>query len=251
MADLTTFALSDIIEMLAAQDGFNVACEGIDDEVYGLLIAGDKTLTNFLQQHMGPLNFQVIDGDPIRVVRRAVNDDLVIDLEVSQADCIVKQSGNGASSPAILFDRQDVSTIPRDVEIQYYDPDRVFAVTTQLAHNEAAPKANPKVSIALDLCLSADQARAIALEYLFRMWARPLELNYELPDLRIEPGDVHRVTCDQGVFVVLVQQATYTPDRTTVIKATALQQRSGYSISGGTSDSDIGLDQFAAWLLSN
>lgn len=249
MTALSTFAVADVITKLADKLDYNVEIDGIDDNCYGLLISADKSFVSFLSQHSGPLNFQVLDGDPIRIVRRAVDSDLVIDLEIAEADCI---SRNGA--PAIQFQRDDQVMIPRQVEIQYYDPDRQFAITSQFARDPGQPATNSWLSATLDFVLSADQARQIAFDWLFRMKQQQLTLAFEHNDIRIEPGDVLRITADQGIYTVLVTQATITKARTVMVSAVALLTSRGNAVTGGTASPTVNpntADDYVAWFVSS
>jgi len=232
-ADAGKFYLAWILETLADQDGINLACENIDDQVFGFFIASDKSLAQVLTDHKGAFNYQIVDGDPIRVVRREVNDDLSIDFEIAQADC--KNRGNG--QPVIQLKRVDPATLPREVELQYVDPDRAYATNTQVARHFAAPRTNAKVTVAIDFVISGDQARALAYDLLYRIWSQQLSLAFEVDDLRIEPGDTVRVTCDQGVFTCLVQENNYdSKNKTNQVQATVLLTSKGVTVASGSAD---------------
>ncbi len=129
-APATTFTLLEILLRLADQENVNLEVDGIEDEVYGLVITADKSFAQFLSQHKGPFNFQIVDGDPIRIIRRAIGDDLEIDYTINQTDCIARQG-----LPALQFQKTDPETIPGQIELQYIDPAREFTVTTQYANH--------------------------------------------------------------------------------------------------------------------
>jgi len=224
---MITFGFGVIVEALAADEGLNAQVEGMDDVVaFGLVISSDKTFTQFAQQHSAPYGFQIIDGDPIRLVRRAVNDALVIDYEIDETDCIRR-----GQAPAVAFSRVDPTSLPRQVEIQYIDPDRNYATTTQVARHTAAPRTNTQLSVSIDFIISAQQARDMAFHLLYRIWSQQLILGFEHPDLSIEPGDTIRLTTSQGVFVILVASQTLNfPQRTNSIKATILLASKGTTI---------------------
>src|ERR1043165_2689384 len=111
---LKTFSVGWIIERFAAEKGVSLVTENIDDLCYGMVVSSDKTLNQFLTQHSAPYNYQIVDGDPIRLVRRKVNSDLVINVEIDEADCIRR-----GDAPAVKLTRREPSTLPRQVEIQY------------------------------------------------------------------------------------------------------------------------------------
>jgi hypothetical protein len=231
-APTTTFGVADIMIALAEQQGINLQVDGIDDVCSGCVIAADKNLNRFLADHSTPYNYLILDGDPIRVMRRAINADLVIDYEIDQTDCIVRSAG-----AVIGFKRTDPSALPRAVEIQYTDPDRLFATSTQVARHPGAPTTNASSSYALDFIINGDLARVMAFDTLYRIWSQQLAVSFEHGDLTIETGDVVRLTCDQGVFTLLVQEVTYTVQRTVIVQAIALLTSAGISIAAGQPDS--------------
>jgi hypothetical protein len=225
---LSTLNVSDVFQKIADQQGISIVVEGIDDVCYGLVVTADKSLVNILTQHRQPYNYQIIDGVPIRVVRRAINSDLVIDYNITQTECIVR--GNG---PAVTFQRVDISQLPRQVEIQYTDPDRDYATTTQIARHTAAPTTTVVATAALDFVISGTDARKMAFDMLYRAWAQQLSVVFEHGDITIEPGDVVKLTCDQGTFTVLVNEATYTKARTILVTASVLLASSEITIAPG------------------
>lgn len=262
----TTFTVSDIIYKLAEQENVNVEISGIDDTCYGLVISADKSFGGFLAQHSGPFNYQTIDGDPIRIVRRAIGDDLVIDYEINQTECISRQG-----APAVAFRKADPETLPGQIELQYIDPDREFSITTQYAKHRyqkqssrgaaddltsstsAATNTRISSSVPVDFILSADQARTIAYDYLYRIWSQQLSVQFEHVDLSIEPGDTVQLTTDQGIFTVLVQESTITKARSNLITATVLLASSGVTVTGGTADPYVPPNEAADnanWLLT-
>lgn len=244
-----TFALSDIIEIIGGSSiprgaGLSISCQNIDDVCFGCVVSQEKTFAQFLQQHSGPYNFQAFDrGSSIIVKRVPVNDDLAIDLEINESECIRRNDG-----PSVQFVRVDPASLPRSVEIQYIGPDRAYAVNTQIATYHAAPKSCGPLSVPIDFIISADQAREMAFDYLYRLWAQQVGLVFEHPDTRIEPGDVLSVTAGTRIFQVLVQQQTLTHHRTSMVTATALLASRGITIAGGSTDAASSFDEFAAWL---
>ncbi len=237
MADLSTFLLSDIIELIGNAAvprgaGLDVSCDGIDDEVFGCVVSDEKTYSNFLQQHKGVYNFQILDGGAGNVItcrRVPVGDDLAVDLDIDEGDCIRR-----GESPHIQFVRSDPVSLPRSIEIQYSDPDRGYAISTQNATYHSAPRTNGMLSLPIDFVISADQARALAFDYLYRIWGNQIGLAFEHPDTRIEPGDVINITAGSRIYTCLVQEQTLTRDRTSMVKATALLTSRGIIIPGQT-----------------
>lgn len=265
-APATTFTVSDIIYKLAEQESVNIDISGIDDTCYGLVISSDKSFGGFLAQHSGPFNYQTVDGDPIRIIRRSVDDDLVIDYEINQTDCVTRKG-----APAVIFRRVDPETLPGQIELQYIDPDREFSFSTQYAKHRyqkqssrgaaddltsatsAATNTRISSSVQVDFILSADQARAMAYDYLYRIWSQQLSVQFEHIDLSIEPGDTIQLTADQGIFTLLVVESTITNARTNLIIATVLLASTGVSVTGGSADPYVQPNEAADnanWLLT-
>jgi hypothetical protein len=245
-APITTFGVADIMIALAEQQGINLQVDGVDDICSGCVITADKNLNRFLSDHAVPYNYLIIDGDPIRVKRIAINADLVIDYDINQTDCIVRSGG-----AVIGFKRTDPASLPRAVEIQYSDPDRLFATSTQVARHPGAPTTNASSSYGLDFIITGDLARVMAFDTLYRIWSQQLAVSFEHGDLTIETGDVVRLTCDAGVFTLIVQEVTYTVQRTVVVQCTALLTAAGVSVAAGQPDSYTNTNQdfdTAAWV---
>lgn len=228
------FNVGWILQKVGEDKGFDVVTEGIDDRCFGMTVTADKSVKQIFQENSGIYNYQIIDGDPIRLVRRKVNDDLVIDFEINETDddCIRR-----APAPTIAFQRVDPRSLPRSVEVQYSDPDRGYAMTPQLATYPGAPRSNPPISIAIDFVISAQQARDLAFDLLYRLWAQQLGVNFEHKDLSIEPGDTIELTCSKGVFILLVIKNTINmPARTNSIFATVLLSSRGQTIAAQGAD---------------
>ncbi len=214
MAAPIQFFVSGILAQLGTRYALNVGCDGIDDLCWGVLINSQTVFSQFLTKHAGPYNYLIlddmIDGAPmIRLVKRAVNADLVIDAAVNQKDFIVADPN---SEPAIKYSRKDPASLPRTVELQYISFDRDFAVNTQYARNEGARVQQNIYSASVDFVLSDDQARAMAYDLLWRMWRQQLSVSFNHPDLTIEPIDIVQVTSDQGVFVIQVLTSLITKE---------------------------------------
>jgi len=209
----TEFFISDIILKLAEQEGVSISVENIDDTALGCLISDDKSFNDFLTQHALPYNYQIVDGSPIRVVRRVYGDAGGIDLVVNQSECITRQG------PALQWSRLDPFSLPKQVEIQHQDPDRGYASSTQIAQHPGAPTENFGISIALDYVVTADAARALALDTLYRIWAQSISVAFEHPNIAIEPSDVIQLVSDDGTFVMLVTENAITAARTNRVTA--------------------------------
>lgn len=245
---LKTFNVGWIFEKFAAQEGVSLIAQGFDGIVcYGLNVSSDKDLRSFLRQHAAPYGYQIVDGDPVRLVRREVNDDLIIDLEIDETECIRR-----GKAPAVRLRRVEPSDLPRQVEIQYADPDRNFAFNTQVARHTASPVVNTTLSVTLDFAISSQQARDMAFDLLYRIWGQQLALEFEHPNITVEPSDVLQVATTRGTFICLVtKQALNMPARTNTIIAPVLLTSAATSVvTAPTADpfNNNAYDDDAAWL---
>jgi hypothetical protein len=249
-----TFNVSDVLLKVAEAEKINVEVEGIDDTCGGLVVSADKSFVDFLNQHKDVYNFLIVDGDPIRIIRRAIGDSLVIDFDIRESDCIPASQG----APAVLFQRVDPESLPGEVQLSYIDPDRDFNVSTQSAKHRHVKKfslslgdftvqakfGDPIAShtrllhtVSIDFIITADQARQLAFDYLYRIWANATSVTFEHANLSIEPGDTIRLTADAGIFTLLVEESTITKRRTNLLKCSALLTSSGVNVSGFVPDS--------------
>ncbi len=243
---LKTFSVGWIFEIYARKKGVNLVTENIDDVCYGMEVSSDKTLNNFLTQHQAAYNYQIVDGDPVRLIRRNVNDDIVIDIEIDESECI-----RNGDQPAVDITRIEPSSLPRQVEIQYIDPDRDFAFDTQTARHTAAALVNTTASITLDFVISSQQAREMAFDLLYRVWGQQTTVKFEHPNIAIEPSDIIQLTTTRGVFVCLVTSQTINmPARTNSIEASILLTSKGVTVTAPSADpfDEFNDDDYTAWL---
>lgn len=230
---MTTFTLSFILETLATDEGLNLITSGIDDVAFGMVISSDKTFLQVAREHSAVYNYQIVDGDPIVLTRRAVNDDLVIDYpDLNETDCI-RRSG----APAVQLSRVDPASLPRQVEIFHIDPDRDYAISSQVARHTAAPTTNSQISLSIDFIISTQQARDLAFDLLYRIWAQQMALSFEHPNMNIAPGDTFTLTTTRGTFTCLVgSNRLNMPARTNTIAATILLTSKGVTVSAPEAD---------------
>lgn len=238
---LSTFSVAAVFEQVGTKYGVSIECDGMDDDLcYGFVYQQDTSLNALLQAHMAAYDYLIVDGGgdgTIRLVRRDVNADLTIDGTIAQTECITRQQG----SPAIKIARIDPMSLPRWVEIQYTDPVRNYATNTQDARHIGAPITGSKLTIPLSFVISADQARQMAFDVLYRLWAQQFTLEFEHPDLTWEPGDCINIEMTAGqTYTVLVTESLLTKERTNMLKARQLLTSKGTSFTGGQTDGTFG-----------
>lgn len=229
------FLVTDLMEVIGETYGASIVCEGMDEyEADGAVISQDAPIIQFYAGHKDIYDYQIIDGDPIRLVRRAVGDDLVIDLEITEDECILR----GKNNPRAHYARLDPMSLPRTIEVQYIDPDRLFAVNTQPCTHHGATRNHGKLSIAMAFIIHNDTARKLGFDLLYRIWAQQLSVQFEHPNPNIEPADVLQLTGNRGTHTLLVKESILTKERTSQVKAVVLLTQSAGNIVtvGGSSD---------------
>lgn len=240
-----TYDVSGIIQMLADQSGIRLDVSGIDDLCDGLIISSDTTLNRFLSDHGVIYNWIIRDGDPITLRRRASSE--TADFTIDQSEC---KTNDGR--PALTFRRADPNSLPSRVEIQYVDSGRQYVSSTQVAVHPGAPTTNPQMVIQTSFVIDEATARGLAASVLYRLWSQQVVVDFEHGDLRIEPGDIIALTCDQGTLTLIVLQADVAPSRTVVVSATILFDQSGIALA--TTSWDAGLTpnndlDYSAWIV--
>lgn len=235
---LDTFDVSYVLETLGAQEGINVITEGIDDLCYGVVIGGDQTFRQFLTKHRDVYDYLILDqiiggSSQVSVIKRPINASFTTDLVIAEDECILADP----TQPAIKLSRIDPLSVPREIEIQYIDPGANFATNTQLARQPGAPQHQGRRSMQVDFVLDAATARTLAFNVLARLWAQSLQLDFEHPDIRVEPADVVQInTNNQGTYFVQIVESLITKDKTNQLKGQTLLTQSTLQTLAGQRD---------------
>lgn len=234
--DTTLVRVDDALEAIVTRyrertgitDSVLVEIDGIDDECYGLTISDQSSLLDQLMRHKDIYNFQIIDGNPIKLVRRAVGADLVIDLAVTEAECL--RSGN---TPSISMQRKDPASLPVLVTFQYIDPDIGFDARVQQALHEGTQTSTQTMSVQSAFITDATTTRELAFNILYQQRAKSLELFFQLDNIETEVSDVIQLTTDEGdSYTLLVEEQTHTKTRSSNIRALSLLTEAGTDIDG-------------------
>lgn len=254
-----SFYVSGIMEQMGTRFGINTGCDGLEaDLCYGVMVNSRAVFSQFLTKHAAPYNYimldDIIEGAPIiRLIRRAVNDDLEIDATVNQSDCIVSDPQN---EPAIKYNRTDPSSLPAQVELQYISWDRDFAINTQYARNNGARVQQNIYSASVDFILDDATARDIAYDLLWRMWMQQLSISFTHPDLTIEPSDIVEMNTDQGTFTIQVLTSMITKEpmgqnaigRVNQLSGQMLLTKKGTTVSPGSAQASSAKGAFHLFL---
>ena len=211
--------------------GFTLPFEvdGVTNMAYGLTITDQSALIDHFNKHKQVFSYQIIDGAPIKIVRRAVDGSLVIDLDITeQADCIRR---NGA--PAVTFSRVDPTTLPVAVNVNYVSVDESFDTKMQSATYDGTGRATSVLAVNTDYAGTADENRILAFDILYQARARALTMGLEIGNLAPQVSDIIQLTTNDGsVYVTLVDQQTYTKNRSNQIGALALLTSVGVNVAG-------------------
>lgn len=204
--------------------------DGVTNQAYGLTITDQSTLIDHFNKHKTVFSYQIIDGDPIRIVRRPVDGSLTIDLDITETDDCIRRN----AAPAITFSRVNPATLPVAVSVNYTDVNQDFDTKVQQATYDGTGTATSTLALNSDYCGTADENRTLAFDILYQVRAKALTIAFEIGELEPEVSDVIQLTTDEGsVYVALVDQQTYTKNRTNQIGALALLTSAGVDVPGG------------------
>jgi hypothetical protein len=242
-------ALEKIVERYIYRAGVDISIDVVDipDDCYGVTLSDSGSMLDVLTRHKDIYNYQIIDGNPIQIVRRAVNSDLVIDLEVTEEECL-----RTGGSPAIQLSRVDPTTLPIKVDFSYIDPDVDFDVRVQQALHEGTQTSTVNLSIQSAFITDATTSRSLAFDILYQQRAKGLHLVFELDTVEPEADDIISVTTVEGdQYVVLVENQTHTKSRSAGINGLALLTVAGADVAGdgGRNGGVLGKRRFPAEVL--
>jgi hypothetical protein len=222
-----------IIDRYILRTGVSISfdTDGIDDECYGATISDQGTAVDVLTRHKDIYNYQILDGDPITIVRKPISSSLVIDLEVAEADV---DRANGA--PAVPSTRVNPSQLPIGINFQFPNVDTDFDTGMEPALHEGTAASTVITSVQSIFGTDNTTAREMAFDLLYRLRAKALRFPIELDNVVTEVSDVIRLTTNEGdAYTILVEEATYTKSRATGIQGLALLTEAGADINGGMS----------------
>jgi len=125
------------------------------------------------------------DGMQLRI---AAGDAVTLD------DAALGASDNDRAQPARVADRRAAASLPDEVALSYYDPDRDYQAGLQRARRDGIGVRSQSIELAASL--SAAQAKATAEQALARAWAGRTERSAQAPWRWIEARAGSRVTLD-------------------------------------------------------
>ncbi len=147
-----------------------------------------------------------------------------------EVDCIEPSKGQAV----LKFSRVDPATLPRDVEVQFVDVVQNYAMIPQNARHlqarvkngrtesHASTTATMKSSLSIDFLITASEARTLAFDLLYRAWTEAVSMEFIHPSLELEAGDTFQMIGRFGSLIGRIDEAVWTKNRTSAIKATLL-----------------------------
>jgi len=208
--------------------------DGIDDLCQGIQVTSQSSLLDHLNNHRNLYNFQIKEENPVKVVRRAVASDLVIDISVNEADLAVD-----SGAPALTTNRANPADFPVGLNLSYCDPDHAFdikvapAVFDGTAPGRSTATSSAILTAQMDYVVDATTARTIAYNAMFDLRSYAARAQLVLKDLRAEVGDVVAVTTANGdEYVLLVNQQTITKTRSNAMQCLQLLSAAGGDVNG-------------------
>jgi hypothetical protein len=210
---------------------------GIDDTCYGLTITSTGNLIDHFNNHRLVYNFQIKEGDPVIIARRAVGSSLVIDYQVNEADLIAE-----AGAPAMTTVRPDPIDFPVAMNLTFFDPFNGYDNKIAPAvFDGSQPGRNTSLSstvlqAAIEYVVDSAAARTLAFTAMFNMRSFSAQARFAMDELTAEVGDTIAVTTSNGdVNVFLVSQQAISKNRSNLILGTQLLTQAGIGINGADS----------------
>ncbi len=207
---------------------------GIPDLCLGITVTSQSSLIDHFMAHKVIYNYQIEEGDPIRIVRRQVDSDLVIDMSVNEDELI---TANGA--PALTTIRANPADFPVGMNLTYIDPNHGYdnkvapAIFDGSAPGRSTATSSAILSAQTDYIVDATTARSLAYAAVFNMRSYAGRATLEMDGVEAEVGDTIEVTTADGDnYVLLVDVQTITKNRSNSIAALQLLTQGGADVNG-------------------
>jgi hypothetical protein len=228
--------VADALVDVGVIGGKTMVASGIDDIADGVVFANGMNPRSIISNYAEQYNYQVIDGDPIRLVRRGLNDDFAVD------DTIVSTDFTDETVDVVELTRADPSTLLAQVTLS--GPDRAinYQVSPQYANLPIFPvrattSENIK-TVQTDFIISAVQRLSIAYGMLYRNLAQGLTGTFALQPWKaaVEEGDILSVPTSQGQFALEITKKTALPDHGVELESRFFLSESGAALSADSGD---------------
>lgn len=207
----TRVNLSDVYTLVATRGTITATCTNVTDVMDGAVFASDFSFQQLVKDTQGVYNIATRRGNPVELIRRPINDSLVLDAVFNEAD-LIPFGGNDGNAHVIEFNRREQTEIPNQIEIRYTDQQLLYQNGSQYARRMIFPVRQTTstliASVQLQFGHTAAEAILLAYDWLYRSWVEGLTPKFSVNNMALEPGDVVQLNSDQGTYVVKVTKNT-------------------------------------------
>jgi len=210
-----TFNLSDVVEDIGAQCGVTIDATELDTQ--SIVYRGYRTTKSpartMLEQLQSTYLFDIVeDGYTLKCVTRQ---DKTSSQTIPKEDFITEQDGTKVRSEWEMAD-----TLPRRIELNYYDPWREYDKNVQYGDYPTSSKS--ETSLEVPLSLESDEASQIANKLIKIAHTERQTFEFSLPQtyLNLRPADVVTIETDDKDYLVRLDEVSLTPETFVQVKAT-------------------------------
>ena len=184
----------------------------------GMLINQTSKITDLINRLSTIYGFTFAETDGLlKFSKRRNSSGLVgIDHDLTADDLVERQGNNGIS--LVDSQRTGPDRLVTAMDFQYLDIDRNFEATTQILNRPLSlfpsDRTANKQSLSVPLSLSFASARALLYEAFYSLLENETRFAFTVPSwhMRIEPGDIVRVSIDGNAEIGQVTRVTLRPD---------------------------------------
>lgn len=229
--------VAGVLEDVGRIGDVTVACDGIEDMADGVVFEGMDP-RGILEKYRDQYGYRIIDGDPVRIIRRAVGESLVIDRELVASDFVDKD----AQDPVVTIERRDETDLPSQIVLTYVDKSQNYQSRPQYARLPRFPitvtQSGKSEDQDTEFIVTAVEALSIAYDMLYRMQAQRFGAKATLIPARadVEEGDVLRAPTAQGQFVFDVARRTLQADDAVELELSYLLAERGATLTADAGD---------------
>ncbi len=155
--------------------------------VSGYAVQGPSPARNALAPLGEAFNFDLVESDGILKARvYSATADATVDATELRA-----VAEDGEPPPRVASRRAQELDLPREVVVSHLDPERDYQKGSQRARRAQGP-AHASEELSIPLALSAEEAKALAENKLFRAWGEreALDISLSRAFVALDPGDV-------------------------------------------------------------
>jgi len=173
------------------------------DVVRGYIINDRMPARDAIRPLMDAFFFDGVDSDGvIKFVKRGTGS--VVDIPEQDLDA---QPEGSTSGQRLVSTRAEESSLPRVVNIQYSDRDTDYNVGTQ-TEQRAVGNSGGILTVNLPMCLTADEAKQIAVKTLGLVWESRVRQEFAVPRkyVILDPSDVVTIVESNASHVIRIDE---------------------------------------------